>query len=312
VEFTPIDAVIQPQSVGTIELTETVIGDVLKITGGLTSSSFKISRTTVYKSENENEYFSNGWRCSKDLYVLENKKIKFFSAAARTYTPNTKYDCNSGISSYDDRFGALPMRLWAKNTDASTYRKNNVIIDDTAVYAAGIATFNFPVSPSISSEKNIITYNGDTTSDLEPTLTYTIFPDSNYIEVRLTVKNVGTSNKDIRLGWGGDQDGAENFTFDDGYEWWCGKDCTCGHSCPHTSYKWVAQWREDKNDIMGYLVEPGSKITINYWSGVWVEHESAISLSPGQTRTLKFWLMADQKGPAGQEWKPVEDLYGTL
>jgi hypothetical protein len=267
----------------------------------------------VYVSQNEYEHFSNGNICSEDLYALENNNIIFFSAKPRAYVPVTRYDCASGVSSYDDRFGASPMRIWAKGTDASGYRKHEVIIDDTYFYAPGIATFTFSNPDNVLVYPDKVVYKGDTVSNLEPTLTYSISTDSKYVEVLFSVKNVGTSDLNVRLTWGGDEDGCgSKFRFDDGYVWWCGKDCPCGDNCPHTSYKWVASWCDAHTDVFGYIVDGGEKVTINYYEGVWIEHVSAVSLSPGETRTLRFWIVADQKGPTGNEWKPVEDIYNEL
>ncbi|MFZ3077225.1 MAG: hypothetical protein WA139_02110 [Candidatus Aenigmatarchaeota archaeon] len=296
---------------GEVNLTENIVGEKITIKLGATSASADVKGAIISESKNENEHFSNGGICSKDLYILENSEIRFFAPVPRTYAPVTVNDCNSGVSSYNDIYGASPMRIWAKRTDAASYRKHESVIDDTIFYAAGFATFSFPNKPSFSDygkTEQSIAYKGSIVSNMEPTLEYSILPKKNYVKVSLSVRNNGASSQNVRLVWEGDQDGAGVKHFQSGYE-----NSSGGPYQVNMGERWLAEWLVGKNDVIGYIAPSGGEVEIySIYEPIHVEEKTAASVGPGQMHSFVFFIVADKKGPAGNEWKPVQDAFNEV
>jgi len=299
--------------VGDIEFIPNIFGrsKIVIKSPSLSVEGFVDVDSVAYISQSENEKInSNTNRCSVDLYVLENSKIKFFSAIPRIFIPIVPGDCDSGVSSYDDRFGASPVRIWAKNTDSSNYRFNAIIIDDTFFRENSIGNFDFSDPNKIvkNFDGSSISYTGDVKSNLEPTVTYGISPDSNYVSVLLSVKNVGASDISVRLRWNGDQDGPQTCHFQSGFQ----ANCRPDPLQVDQGEKWMAEWRSGNQDVTGYITLNGEVEIYSIWDGIKVEETSSTIVSPGQTHSFTFYIVSDVKGSPGNEWQPVEDTYNQI
>ncbi|MBI5346993.1 MAG: type IV pilin N-terminal domain-containing protein [Candidatus Aenigmarchaeota archaeon] len=289
--------VIGENGIGKIILSEGFAGEKIKVSSSSASIEQKAPAISVYISEGENEKFSNGGRCSPDLYVLENKKVRFFVALP----PIHAGDCSSG--SYPE-FSGTPMRIWTKNSDSPSYRKDSTVIDDTLLMIPSTVINN---RNNFYAIENGLEIQFNQQGNIKPKARYTMSENSNYVKVELRAENVGTSAATVRLYWYGDQDGAGTCHFQSGLQGSCS---TADLGLNHGE-KWLAEWTA-KNDIMGYIVQTGEvEIYANYES-VRVEETSSTTLQPGETHTFVFYIVSDFKGPAGNEWKPIQDTYNNL
>ncbi len=294
---------IPPNNVGVLTFDENIVGNSLKVTAGLQKSEIRAPNVAVYMLD-EYEHFSNGNRCSDDLFVIENNRIKFFVSVPRTYSPNTGYDCASGVSSYDDSYAGIPMRIWAKDTQSSSYKLNEAVIDDTHIYA--------PSSTSVDSIDSFIAFeNGleiefNQQGNIKPKVVYTTEHDKNYVKVDIIAVNIGSSPESIRLYWSGDQDGAGTCRFQSGVQDSCGGEPLQVNA----GEKWLAEW-QGFNDMMGYVVLDGEIEIYGIYEQIRVEETLSTEVQPGGMHKFTFYIVADDK-IAGNEWKPVEDLYNEL
>jgi len=254
----------------------------------------------------ENERFSNKDRCSPDLYVLENNKIKFFvSTTPVRHGPDTGTSCVSG--SYTD-YGGIPMRIWTKNSQSSSYRNHGTIIDNTRLYIPG-TTYVSSIS-QFNSKPDVLEIDFNQQGNLKPKIRYILKKGWNYVKVEFSVENIGSSIESVQLRWDGDND-PPGGTFRNGEGITQGTGC--GGSCPPIpTNKWMAFY-SGRDDIYGIVVgDDSQEIRLNPWHGINMREPLSTSLSQGQTHTMVFYILSDFKGPGGNEWKAVEDLYNSL
>jgi hypothetical protein len=276
-----------------------------------------VSNITSYVSTGEYEAFGLWYApgCSDDLYVLENSVNKFFISIPPVY------NC-SEVTDIENHYAGLPMRIWTKGSDSSTYRKNGSIIDQTTfLIYNGTAWYNL-VTSSIAQIKaygsKIIVYPDNTVLDLDLQVTYQMYPNSNWVSVTLAAKNVGTSSKNVKFNWTGDQDPPK-------INWRDGDGKSCGGCKGNRGIglisKWAAGMLCDYDDLIGYIIEPTQTLfihnettdgTCSGYAGPKLGETSATTIAPGETHEMRFWIVSDFQGPAGEEWKPVEDAYEAI
>ena len=304
---------IGPGKIGTIAIpNNSIVGNITIVGGGsIVSNTFQGPST--YRSNNENETYSCVGPCSLcsfDLYVLENQKIKFFTSTVPAYkntTPTTGSACLATPLAQDNRYSASPMRIWAKDSDSYKYRKNNNIIDQTSFSVPSLLTFTFSDPNNVTLYPDKIIYRGDTASNLEPTVIYSMLPDSNYVKVELRVKNVGGSAQSIRLRWSGDQDPPTGNWTDDKGEF--NKNAP---TVPMWATKWFA-FNSTYNDVYGLIADQNNlNISLSINDGSTIEQISTTTVNPGDTLSMIFYFVSDFKGPSGYNWKPIEDVYKKL
>jgi len=248
-------------------------------------------------STGENEIFSNIDRCSPNLYVLENDKIKFFVSTP----PIRERSCSSGAY---NSYAGVPMRIWAKNTHSSSYRRNNAIIDNTRLYIPGTATVGS--MDRFNSKPDVLEVDFNQQGNLKPKIRYILKKGWNYVKVEFSVENVGSSIESVQLRWSGDNDFGGLWRNDEGE--------VNPPLTPIYSEKWIAAWRASTNDVYGIINKnPSNTVGIySAWEGTTIKEDSATSLPQGREHTMTFYIMSDFKGPGGNEWKPVEDLYNSI
>jgi len=311
-EFEPIkpgavgDVVFAPKHFGKVKLT-------VQTSSQTTTYRNVEINLAVYKSP-EYELFSN--LCSEGLYVLENERIKFFTAAPRVYRAESGSCVFEGDKTYRDEYSATPMRIWAKNSDSQAYRHNNVILDDTIFQVTNWGVSDVRVSDesmvSINPVAGTVTYLGDVIGNLEPKIVYKIFPNSSYVQVVFSVKNIGSiTATNYRLRWRGELHPPAG-------NWRNGEGRTCS-GCPSNvllpTDSWSAFIPCTHDDVFGIVVEP----TVRFWSSgncvnpwFYMYEESTVDISPGETHVMRFYIVSDLKGPEGNEWAPVEDVYNEF
>jgi len=311
VNFIANPPILNSGGISTITADTGLVGN-LKLTASSGAEvSIQSNVPAIYYFAKANESYQNGEVCSLDLYVMENEKIKFFVSVPPVnqiapYGSGT-YNCYASPLSLRNDFAGAPVKIWTKNSQSTIYRKNNTILDQTSFYASGLATFNFPDINKIFVSNNQLTYVGSTAANLEPSVVYTIEPNTNYVKIEFKTKNVGTGVVSVRLGWNGDHDPPAG-------TWRNDTGSTCAVSCTSSliTKKWIAFYPTSYNDLYGIIVSPDSTLQITSFDGPSLLQDTAINLNPGESRSMIFYLVSDFKGSPGNEWKPVEDTYNKL
>jgi len=322
VNFTPDNPILASGEIGALTLQKDgAIGNIGIVTGSGTISS-KGPSVTAYDIS-ELETMVNSQTCARKMYVLENKKMKLFTGIPNIINSSVTLSGSGGswIGVCDDLgpvrniYVASPLRIWTKNADSPNYRVNNTILDDTAFRnQTNTGAFNFTarenISFSLTADSAILRYVGKITASLEPEVTYTLKPDKNYVKVELTVTNVGLTPRVVRLQWNGDTDpplGGGTWRTREGLV------KSFGVSSNLETDTWMASISNVKNDIFGIVAGPDVEINNTQSdSFAYVRRKTIETLNAGQKSTLIFYMVSDFKGPAGNEWKPVEDAYNEM
>ena len=298
------EVLIDSGAVGTITFNENIVGSHFKATGGIQEYSFSPSAVISY-IEPGYEYYANGAICSNGTYVIENDIIKFFISIPRTYQPAVTSNCN-GFNSTNDAYAGTPVRIWAKGTNSSVYKKHMTVIDDTLFYS--------PSATSVSSLSNFtVLENGieiafNQQGSIRPAVIYTTGYGKNYVKVELIARNAGSTSQSVRLYWQGDQDPPSYIChYQSGWQNWC----TNATERMNMGEKWLAEWSSTYNDVMGYALTQGEVEIYATSHGIRLEETSSTVLQPGESHSFVFYIIADAKIP-GNEWYPIENAYNDI
>lgn len=257
-----------------------------------------------------NEKFGNSVYCSANTFILENSKTKFFAASS----PITNGTCDGPMPGYE-RYSVSPMRIWSKHTD-TTYRVNNVILDETHLGIYDTATRYFTTSnlSQFSASNGQITINANI-SPASPYFTggirYDMLPDdSKYVKITLWAKNNNDSARAMQFFWSGDQDPPSGTWYNNTYAncgICAGNTCTSGLNAT----KWIAFARCSGNDSYGIIAPNASVLRVNIYSGpeLW---SPWTTVNPGATYEFSFYLASDVRGVDGEEWRMIEDIYESI
>ena len=147
---------------------------------------------------------------------------------------------------------------------------------------------------------------------------YTLYPGNvNYVKITLWAKNKYTNARNVYFVWGGDQDPYVGTWYDEEGETCASAPCG-GNACGSTIHasKWVTFVRSTScgsiyNDVYGIIAPNAADFYIGGSSEPYIKTVSS-TINPGEEYKYSFYLVSDAKGPTGQEWKPVQDVYTSL
>ncbi len=280
-------------------------GDMSSIT------SVPTSIYTTYLSTGINEKFGNAAYCSPNMYVLENNKTKFFIA---TPPIRSGTDCVTATAINYNYYAFSPMRIWTKDADTA-YRMHSTILDDTyfLLYSGGSTYTLFADDLSRFDVRNgqVVIFPTNIPAWANVKITYLLPPGmANYVKVSMWVRNGDTVSRSVQFRWIGDQDPPAGTWFNEtlGSCGICtGNTCTSGLK----AQKWIAFMRCGGNDAYGLIAPNAQTFMINDYSGPDII-TATVPLGPGQEYEYSFYIVSDKQGPAGQEWKPVQDVYNSI
>lgn len=290
-------------------------GATSRVTGGTIAS---------YLSTGVNEK-SASIICSPSVYIIENDKTKFFISTPPIYDLSCAVISTWPNSIY---YTMSPVRIWSKNL-VTTYRNDSTVLDNTyfllydpaAHYLIANSLSDFEVTPG---QITVSASTSPVSSYFDAKVIYTLYPGNvNYVKITLWAKNKGTSARSVYFVWSGDQDPYVGTWYDEE-----GETCTnpvlpsCadggGNQCGKTIYasKWVTFVRSTScggvnNDVYGIIAPNAADFHIGFSSEPYVR-TVPLMINPGEEYKYSFYLVSDAKGPAGQEWKPIEDAYNSI
>ena len=268
---------------------------------------------------NTYEIIANRRYCSEKYYVLENEKIKLFVTTPTIKDSNsspayTISDCSWGVyNENQNRFAGIPSKMWTKDnssliSDSPNYKKDSTLLDNFQ-FQTGLNTLRADDISYFIETPTGLDINYPIYSNLRPKISYFSNNDWNYVRVTLAVENVGSTDvQNVQLRFSGDIDGAGKWRNDEG------ETRNGGSTSLFDSLRWLAIWHSSRNDIFG-IVSPsdGSIINItNDWDAFEIEDIDSITLSQGEIHSLVFYYVSDFKGPSGNEWQAIEDVYNLV
>ena len=266
----------------------------------------------TYINNNTNEKIDNGVYCSRDTYIMENSKTKFFISLPNI-TNGT--NCSAQLPANYNYLAGTPVRIWT-NDAATSYRVSNTILDTIRFYLNNGSSYNMYVDNmtqfNVTNGRIVITPRlSPTSSWFDARITYEMEPDySNYVKITLTAINKDVSQHSVNLRLSGDQDPPSGTWYNENYSN-CG--ICAGNTCTGklNATKWIAFVHCGGNDAYGILAPNASIFRI--WESSEPEIQSpTVSVNAGAEYNFTFYLVSDLQGPAGQEWKTIEDTYRRI
>jgi hypothetical protein len=213
----------------------------------------------------------------------------------------------------------------------SSYRINQIFPNETKFCAQLIGSgpslycsfYTAYINSSAPENYNIlpngIKFNFDTTNDapgLIGNISYRMTNDSNYVRVDAAWKNTGGSAIVIRpaFQWSQKHPPHGYYRSDDGDY------ADTMITNPPTnifSRKWISFWSSvSSDDLIGWIINNETDAiryaNFNTYFHILIYKQISTNLNPGDTYTMTFYIMSDQRGSSGQEWLPVNQTYCNI